>query len=312
MKFNRWTVVLAAILGIVAADAFAQLGSIRGKFIDEDGNPIPDIECEIELAGEGGRRTTAKTKKNGEFTKGGVRPGTYTITCEKEGYRPLPFQTQVSAFDQANLGEQVMYKLAPGELSEDQHARATELLEQFNVAADTGDHQDTLQKLLELKEMMPQSLEIDFNIASTYEKMGEKDKAIEHYTKAAANPDLAYDAWLAIADLHGKDREWSEAAVVMGKAMEIRSTDPVALFNYAVYQQNSGDAAGAKVAFEKTIAIDPSRALAYYQLGLIAVGNGENDVAIEHFERFLALEPDHPQAAAAQQVIDTLKAQGSQ
>jgi len=313
MKLNRWTVVLGAIFAMLAVDAFAQLGSIRGKLVDEEGNPIADVECAIEVSGGGGRRTKAKTKKNGQFTKGGVRPGMYTITCEKEGYRKLPLQTQVSAFDQANLGEQVMYKLAPGELSEAQHARATELLAEFNVASESGNKEETLKKLFELKEMMPESAEIDFNIATIYEEMGEKDKAIEHYTVAAeAKPELAYDSWLAVADLHGKAKEWADAAAAMKKAMDIKATDPVAMFNYAVYAQNAGDTAAAKAAYEAVLEIDPNRALAHYQLGLIAVNEADNDVAVEHFEKFLALAPDHPQAEAAKGVIEALKAKESQ
>ena len=308
MKLTRFAVSGAVLVSLVAVDAFAQLGSIRGKFVDEDGNPVADLECAIEVSGEGGRRTKGKTKKNGELLKGGVRPGTYTITCTKEGFRPLPLSTQVSAFDQANLGEQVVYRLAPGELSETQHARAQELLEEFNMASESGNEEETLAKLLELQEMMPDSPEVMFNIASTYESMGDKENAIKNYTMAAEkNPQLAYDCHLAIADLHGKDKEWPEASAAMGKAMEIQATDPVAMFNYAVYAQNAGETATAKGAYEKTLAIDPNRALAHYQLALIAVGEQENDTAVMHFEKFLELEPSHPQAGAAQELVKQLK-----
>ena len=312
MKFNRWTVVAATIFALTAADAFAQFGSIRGKILDGDGNPLGGVECSIELSGGGGRRTSAKTKGNGEFTKGGIRPGNYTVVCEKEGYRKLPLQTQVSAFDQSSLGEQIMFKLQAGELSEKQHARATELLTEFNVASETGDQQETLDKLFELKEMMPESTEIDFNIAATYDQMGETDKAVEYYTIAAEkNPDLAYDSYLAVAALHGKANAWAEAAGAMKKATDIRATDPVAVFNYAVYSQNSGDADSALTAYEKTLELDASRAMAHYQAGLILVGKAENERALVQFEQFLTLAPDHPQAAAAQEVVTALNAKES-
>ena len=311
MKFNRWTVVAAAIFALMAVDAFAQLGSIRGKFVDEDGNPITGVECSIEPSG-GGRSTKVKTNGKGEFTKGGVKSGTYTIVCGKEGYRDLPLQTQVSAFDQANLRENILFKLQPGELSEKQHERATELLEEFNVATETGDQQETLDKLFELKEMMPESTEIDFNIAATYDEMGETDKAVEYYTIAAEkNPDLAYDSYLAVADLHGKAKAWAEAAGAMKKATDIRATDPVAMFNYAVYSQNAGDVDNALNAYEKTLELDANRAMAHYQAGLILVGKAENERALAHFEQFLTLAPDHPQAAAAQEVVTALNAKES-
>ena len=312
MKFNRWTVVAAAIFALLAADAFAQLGSIRGKILDEDGNPVDGVECSIEPSGGSGRRTSAKTKGDGQFTIGGVRPGTYTVICEKEGYRELPLQTRVSAFDQANLGEQVMFKLQPGELSEEQHARATELLAGFDGATASGDQQETLDKLFELKEMMPDSTEIDFNIAATYDQMNEAEKAIEYYTIAAErNPDLAYDSHLAVADLHGKAKVWADAAGALKKATDIRATDSVAMFNYAVYSQNAGDADNALTAYEKTLELDANRPMAHYQAGLILVGKAENERALAHFEQFLALAPDHPQAAAAREVVTALNAEAN-
>ena len=79
----------------------------------------------------------------------------------------------------------------------------------------------------------------------------------------------------------------------MKQAMDIKQIDPGAMFNYAVSAQNSGDVDTATVAYEKTIEIDPDQAVAYYQLGMIAAGQAENDVALAHFEKFVALAPDH-------------------
>ena len=243
-----------------------------------------------------------------------MRPGVYTIVCEKEGFRKTPLQTQVSAFDQANLGEQTMQPLAPGEMSEAQHARATELLEEFNIATESGDAEEKLAKLMELQEMMPDSAEVKFNIATTYEELGDKENAITYYNDAAAgSAEIAYDCHLAVADLHGKDREWGRGRGGDGKGpwtfvRRIR----VAMFNYAVYAQNSGDAATAETAYAKTLEIDANRPMAHYQLGLIAVGKLENDAAIQHFEKFIELAPTHPQADEAQGVIDSLKSKGSE
>ena len=178
------------------------------------------------------------------------------------------------------------------------------------MASESGDHEETLAKLIELKEMMPDSTEIDFNIGSTYDQMGDKDNAIEHYTIAAEkNPDLAYDAYLAVGDLHGTAKEWSEAAAAMKKATDIKATDPLVTFNYAVYAQNAGDQESALTAYEQTIVLQPEHALAHYQAGLILVGKTENDKALTYFEKFLTLAPDDPRAAAAQEVVTALNAE---
>jgi tetratricopeptide (TPR) repeat protein len=312
MKTNRWTAVAAAFSILVAAEAFAQRGAYRGKLVDEQGNPMEGVVCTAELHGGGGRATSVTTKKNGEFVKAGIPVGNYVVSCDKEGYRPLRLPAQVSSNEQADLGTVTMYRLAPGELSEKDSARATELLEKFNISTKSDDHQATLASLLELAKMLPENPEIQFNIASTYEKLGDMDKALEHYQKAGElKPDF-YDAWLSIGDIQGKRKAWPEAAAAMKKAIDLKATDPIALFNYAVYAQNAGDLAAAESAYEKTLAIDPGRAMAHYQLGLMAVSKEQNDAAIAHFEKFLELAPNDPQAQAAKGVIEALKQKKSQ
>lgn len=312
MNSNRWTMVAAAFSVLLAADASAQRGAFRGKLIDEQGNPLEGVVCKAELQGGGGRSSSVTTKKNGEFVKAGLMVGNYVVTCEKEGYRSLPLGAPVSSSEQVDLGTNTMYRLAPGELSEKDHARAKELLEKFNISTESDDHEATLASLFELEKMMPESPEVQFNIASTYEKMGETDKALEYYKKAGElKPDF-YETWLAIADIYGKKKSWPEAAAAMKKAIDLKATDPVAVFNYAVYAQNAGDVAAAEAAYQKTLEIDPARAMAHYQLGLIAVNKGENDAAIARFEKFLELAPTDPQAEAAKGVIEALKQKKSQ
>ncbi|MGH9324629.1 MAG: tetratricopeptide repeat protein [Vicinamibacteria bacterium] len=307
MISNRWIAVAAALATMTAtADAFAQRGALRGKLVDEEGRPLAGVVCNIELQGGGGRASKMTTKENGEFVKGGLQSGDYVVTCEMDGYRPLPLAAPITAFEQIDLGENVMYRLAAGELSEKDHARVTELLEKFNVSSKSDDHQATLASLLELEKMMPESAEILFNIGSTYENLNDPDKALEYYKKATAlKPDL-YDAWLAIGDIYGKRKSWADAASAMKKAIALKA-DPVHTLNYAIYAQNSGDVEGAEGGYQKTLELDPKSAMAHYQLGLIAVSKEQNEAAIAHFEKFLELAPNDPQAEAAKGVIEALK-----
>ncbi len=139
--------------------------------------------CKAELQGGGGRATSVTSKKNGEFVKAGLQVGNYVVTCEKEGYRPVPLGAAVSSSEQVDLGTNTMYPLAPGELSAKDHARAAELLEKFNLSASSDNHQATLTSLLELEKMLPDNPEVQFNIASTYEKLENPDKALEYYAE---------------------------------------------------------------------------------------------------------------------------------
>lgn len=309
MKRNRWTTLfLSAALMVAAADAFAQRGAIRGKLIDEDGKPVEGASCLVQLAGGGGRASTVVSKKDGLFIKNGIQAGTYSIACEKDGYRKISLSTQVSGFEQSDLGQHVLYRLAPGELSEKDAAQASALLEKFKSTSGSENSQAALNSLLDLDKLMPGNAEIQGNIAAMYEKMGDPDKALEYYTKAAElKPDF-YEAWAAIGDIQGKKKQWAEAAAAMKKAVDLKSTDPVVVFNYGVFCQNAGDPDAAQAAYEKVIQIDPGRAMAYYQLGLLSAGKGDNAAALAHFEKFLEIAPNDPQAGAAKDVIAALKA----
>jgi tetratricopeptide (TPR) repeat protein len=312
MRANRWTAAAAAISLLAAADALAQRGAFRGKLVDESGNPMEGVACRAELHGGGGRATSVTSKKNGEFVKAGLQVGNYVVTCEKDGYRTISLAAQVSNSEQADLGTNTMYRLAPGELSEKDHAKATELLKKFNLSTESSDHQATLNSLFELEKMMPESPEIQFNIASTYEKLGDMDKALERYQKTGEMKPDFYEAWLAVADIYGKRKAWPEAASAMKKAIDLKATDPVAVFNHAVYAENAGDVPAAEASYLKALELDPRRAIAHYRLGLISVSKPDNEAALAHFEKFLEIAPDDPQAPAAKEVVDALKAKKSQ
>jgi tetratricopeptide (TPR) repeat protein len=288
------------------------MGSLRGKLVDEEGKPLEGITCNIEVEGGGGKAGSVVTKKDGQFVKAGLRARNYIVRCNADGYRPLNIAAPIAAFEQSDLGQHVLYRLAPGELSETQHTRATELLEKFNISSKSDDHQATLASLLELQTLMPESHEILFNIGGTYERLNDPEKALEYYKKTVElKPDF-YDAWLAIGDIYGKRKSWADAAAALKKAVDLKATDPVVLLNYAVDTQNAGDLVAAEAAYRKTLELDPKTAQAHYQLGLIEVNKGQNDAALAHFEKFLELAPTDPQAEAAKGVIEALKQKKSQ
>jgi hypothetical protein len=67
--------------------AYAQVGNIRGKVTDPEGNPIEGVTIRIEGM-EVARKYTVETDAKGEYYHGGVtRQGTYRVIAQKEGYQ---------------------------------------------------------------------------------------------------------------------------------------------------------------------------------------------------------------------------------
>ncbi|MFQ5790226.1 MAG: tetratricopeptide repeat protein [Acidobacteriota bacterium] len=313
MKANRrvtapfpGVLVLITSMLLVAADAGAQRGGIRGRVVDEHGDPLEGVEVLFELV-DGARPLKTKTNAKGQFVKAGLRLGDYRITCSLEGYEVVVLQVRISFGRPQTLDDVVLAKLPEGTLTETTHRQAQDALDAAAAASEGEDHQAAIDSLKKFLELVPDSAEAHFNIAASYEKMGDAENALSYYQKAVElNPEL-FDAWVAIADLYSKQKKWKEGMAALEKALEIRPGEPLLRFNYGAYAFNAGDMALAQESFQELIELNPDYAMAYYQLAMVMVGQGKNDEAIPHFEKYLELEPEGANAATAQGILEQLK-----
>ena len=78
------------------------------------------------------------------------------------------------------------------------------------------------------------------------------------------------------------------------------------LWLLAIAAYDASDMDRAKLRFGKLLEVDPNHATAHYYLGLIYVGEGANDEAKKHLERFVQLAPDDPEVATASELITFL------
>ena len=87
----------------------------------------------------------------------------------------------------------------------------------------------------------------------------------------------------------------------------LASVEPAAakqnLWILAMAAYNANDNEKSKDRFDKVLLVDPNNAQAHYLLGLIYLGEGENEKTKQHLERFLALAPDDPDVASAQEIL---------
>ena len=119
-------------------------------------------------------------------------------------------------------------------------------------------------------------------LANAYNKAGQSDKAIEEYSKVAQmDPAGAATAY----------------------------------FNVGIVNYNSNKSDDAVAAFDKSIAIDPNRADAYYYKGMALLTkatlgkDGKYSPApgtVESFQKYLDLKPDGPNAQTAKDTITML------
>jgi cytochrome c-type biogenesis protein CcmH/NrfG len=117
-----------------------------------------------------------------------------------------------------------------------------------------------------------------------------------------------FDSIVELGNLNFDQRNYADAINLYKKALEIR---PSALnvrtdMGTAMFYQNSFD--DAIEAFQETLKSDPNNAQALFNLGVTML-HGKNDSkrAVEYWERMIATNPDHPQAAFVKEQIQKLK-----
>jgi tetratricopeptide (TPR) repeat protein len=111
---------------------------------------------------------------------------------------------------------------------------------------------------------------------------------------------IRYNAALAL----GHEDLIIDALVSLAAAEPQTAREGLWLLAIAAY--DAGDMDRAKLRFGKLLEVDPNHATAHYYLGLIYVGEGANDEAKKHLERFVQLAPDDPEAATAGELITFL------
>ncbi len=305
-RFRLKSIALGALALLLLAAA--QRGIVRGQITDPDGQPLEGVQVTLELADGGGGRTNATTGDDGRFTRPGVRLGNYRVSFELEGYEPLQvFVTVGSAPARIN---QTMIPLPEGVLSQKQAAEADFHLQEAQTAFTNGDYAKAAEGFRAFIELAPDQGAAWFNLASAYEQNGDMLEAIDAYEKAAELDPAMRQGLLSVAAMYGGIREWEQAMATYDRVMDLIENNAVILFNYAVFASNSENDAVASEFFGKAIEADPDFAVAWYQLGMLKMRLEDHEGAKAAFERFLELDPDSPQAVAAQELLDQIRSDG--
>lgn len=285
-----------------AASALAQRGGLRGTLTDPDGQPVPGVRVSITLADGGGRPVTVETNEDGRFTRAGLQVGMYRVTMERDGWEPLQAIVNISTGSQSFI-EETLHPLPEGVLSPEQAQEADAHLQTAQQAFESGDLQIAAEAFLAFIEIVPNSAGAYFNLGATYERLYNYPSAIAAYERAADLDASMKEGLLAVADLHGRLRQWNQAISAFDRVMDLVESNAVNLYNYATYASNAGRPDLALQFYEKAATADPELAVAHFQTGLAKYQAADLEGAAESLVRYLDLESTGSQADAAIQVL---------
>jgi len=325
----RRTLSICAVaigLAIVSAPAFAQSGQIKGKVVDQQGNPVDGAK--VTLYNQSTNRTLeTKTNKKGEYIQVGLAPAKYKVTASK-GDLSQALDIDIH-LDMANLD----FKLAPGgagagggggmskEDAAKAKARADAMTKSFADGVElsnAGKNDEAIAKFNEVIATIPNCAECYANIGTVQTKAKKYDEAEAAYKKAIElKPDFA-EAYNGLANLYNADKKFDQAAEASKKAMELSGGaaggagaagggNASSTFNQGVILWNAGKIPEAKAQFEQAAKLDPNMPDAQYWLGMAMVNGGDTAGAKPHFESYLKLAPTGQYADIAKSILASIK-----
>ena len=295
----------ALCLAFSASSAWAQYGTLRGKVVDDKGQPV--AEAEILLEGQGdaaAKKATLKTNKKGEFVQVGLPRGNYKITVSKIGFQPVAVPGQVTTGDVADIGE-IKLAAATGVAARGQ---TNSELNKAVELAQAGSFDEAEVAFKEFLTKNPAHATAHYNLGFVYSRKKDYVNAEASLRKAIElDPDMpqSYSLLMAVAQRNGKG---AEAFDMLSKAAAERADNVEFQYNYGLAAFNAGKSAEVHGAMQKVVAAAPDNAEAHYYLGMSALQMGNTAEAVKTLEKYLAMSPTNAEnVGTAKAIIPELK-----
>jgi len=300
--------MVGLLLGGVSAEA--QVGTARGKVLDDQGQPLEGAKVVLDFMGGVTRKAEATTNKKGEYTRVGLSPGPYRITASKEGFAPQFIETRISLGDPTEIPE---FKLQPaGKTAAAAQKEGESLQAAFDKAlkaSQAGQFAEAEAAYNEVLAMNPSKPELVWNSMGHMFVQKKDPAAAENAFRKAIEAQPAFpDAYLGLASVLISAGQGAKAVEAVTKVATDFPQDAKLQYVYGWTLFHTGQAAEAGEVLKKVEALDPLNAEAQFYLGSIAVGQNKIPEAVAHLEKYLAMSPANTQnVATAQGLIGALK-----
>lgn len=319
-SWPSWFVVLCAVVlsFALAGEAFAQTstgrGRVRGRVLDTQGDPVANATITMTHVSTGDT-VTAETDDEGTWLKGGLGRGQWRIVTSAEGFQDDNFVMQVQQFDR-NTVETVMIPGTSGGTGEGPtlsslfEGELGDRIEAANVVFDSGDYAAALAEYEAIiaeetakEEPNPEIHLLHLNAGNAASEMGDNEAAIAHYQALLEGSPDNPDARMGLANVYMQERRLEDAIAVLEQMDMSTVTDPIVFYNIGTLFFDQGESAEAQGYYEQAVALDPSFADAYMQLGLSLIQQGKMEEAGPHLQKVIELAPDTENAALAQEFL---------
>jgi Flp pilus assembly protein TadD len=315
----------AAIALSPAAHAQTKVtAGIRGKVVDEKGEPIPAVKVDFEFKGESRQKITKSqlTDKRGGFVRVGIPGGPWKMSFTKEGYQSYFMDTYLSDGGFSEIPNVVMKSgtsaaaapaAAPSgpEVAPVMPPESASMKDVYNKAVEAtraGNLEEAEKLYKEILDRLPNLAEIHYNLGRVYVAKKELDSAEASFRKVVELQPEKVEGFIALAALFGANGKTQEAADLLIQTGPTFEGNAMFQFVLGTTCVNAGRSQPAAVAFRKVIALDPANVEPHFYLGTLAVGENKVADAITELDKFVAGTGQNPQdLATAKKLLEVLK-----
>ena len=298
---------IACLLILFSQAAFAQMGSISGKAVGEDGKPIENAVIKIVRNDIKGNYET-KTNRRGEFFHAGLPAGratNYTVTLEIGG-RDVDFRQGVSV----PLGDSAAVNFDLALKKKQEAAMAAGELTDAQTRGLSDQQREELEKVMkERAAQLAKNKELSdaFNLGMEAMKANQFQAAVDAFAKASVVDPKQNAVWGQLAEAYsslaqqktGAEQQdlLTKSIEAFQKAMELKPDDAAYQNNYALVLVRAKRLPEAQASLEKAAQLDPTNAgKYYYNLGAVMMNTGQMDSAGDAFKKAISLSPNYAAA----------------
>lgn len=154
----------------------------------------------------------------------------------------------------------------------------------------------------------PEDWRSPYYLGMTLLKLQRPAEALEAFRQAETKPDArAADVMTGMAQAFVIQKDLTRAGKLLEDAASLDENAHELSYTRGLLMMARKDYAGAARQFEAAIARDAKNAYAHYYAGMAYNGLKRPDRMVEHFEAFLKLAPDAPEAGKVQSVLRSVR-----
>jgi tetratricopeptide (TPR) repeat protein len=294
------------------------LARINGKVLDETENPIPDANILVKSIEIAGKRTekfekNTTTDQKGVWKLTGLPSGYVKVEVTAPGFIPTSKNVEVS---QINVNPQIVLYMKKAEEFIGQDEDSSEIFEEGNILFEQGKYDEAIASYQGFLEKNPAAYQVRFNIGNCFREKNELEAAQQEFDTVLekANMEEGPDALkvqakalAAIGELFVMRDDIDKAREYFTQSLELNPQDEILAYNVGEILFSNAKMDEALEYFTMAATIKPTWSDSFLKLGYVHLNKTEYDKAKENFNKFLELDPDHPQAQSVRGILDYLE-----